>query len=250
MLPAVCESGARSLEYEQIALSSTVVAVRSGDSLLDEAALAALAVVPRYARPHAVLDSLCADACAAAFGEGVRWSCDPVLALEPAYFSAPVPFARHQTLLTAGSLINVQVLSTEHLESMLRWIRSQPPFWRMKGTLYLEQGRRVILDRAHEGPLLVLDGRPWKNTEEVPANKLVFIGREVDATLLKTLLCVATGLDMQPTVLYSAPPPVVDTPSQRVALLLLLIVAVGSSWSFQWASIFAVLVYFLLSIKK
>jgi G3E family GTPase len=250
MLPATCPSGGRSLEYEQIALSSAVIAVRGGDCVLDAAALAAVAAVPSYGAPRATLDSLGPEAAAALFGAGAAWSHDAVLAVAPAYFSAAVPFARHQTLLSAGSLVNVQVVTAQQLHAVLQWIRSLAPFWRIKGTLYLDEGRRVILDGAHDAALAVLEGRPWKPTEEIPANKLVFVGCEVDVARLKGSLCECAGLAMQPTVLYSAPPPVVDTPLQRIVLLLLLVLAVGSSWSFQWATVFALLVYAMLSLKR
>lgn len=266
LVPPLCASGDRSIEYEQIVVSSAVVFMSTGDPTKDAFAWDTVRTLPMYSARAVLLDhSQQEELVRQSFwgcGAAVAWTVDNVLRNDPHYFMAEVPWRRHQTHLSCVSLINLQELGDMEFQSLCSWAVALPAGIRVKGSFFLTEGVRKLVDGFSGGasstPLLIVDGKRWKASEQVPVNKLVLVGPGVEPEQLKSHLQLVTGLKMHPTVLYSAPPPVVDTPLQRVAICIILLgiiaFSIMSPWGggamFKWASLFAVLIYTYLSVKK
>lgn len=139
------------------------------------------------------------------------------------YFNLATPTWRHQKYWECGSLIGVVALSEEHSDAVLRWVRSIAPRWlRCKGVLFLSDSlTRIELDGT-AGVLSCTVAGMWNPETEIPATKLSFVGTKVQSFSLRDELKAFTkgAVELQPTVLYSSPPPHVDTKLQRAVLLL------------------------------
>jgi G3E family GTPase len=207
------ENGLRSIEEEQLAIASIVVVPTKQDTNI---------CFPKaYSEGRKVVAM--EEAIKSFFSlKNPQWSIRDVVASDARYFAEKVPYRRHQKVVSWASLINVRPLSEEMFGRLLGWLKSVV-WMRLKGTVYIEGGRKCLID-GFKGNVRVIDlPEGWKAAQEVPSNKLAFVGLgefmsssfELQLQLEKDL-----GLVMQPTVLYSAPAPKVDTFWQRFVVLL------------------------------
>lgn len=268
MLPLTAANNKlRSIELEQIAFASCVVVW--GDQI---SVASALETISRVALPY--LSNRVIVTCDGNMTYPSRlaqhmfpssmekditlWTSQPIVALDSSYFKALVPHRRHQDKVHSLSLVGVGPLPLDAYHRVLRWA-SQVSCIRLKGTLYIEEevggGQyKMLLDGAW-GQIEEEKGQSWNTGEEIPANKIALIIEGEPATQeLQHQLERATGIAMHPTVLYSAPPPNVDTWTQRLILVAVLVIVWFLSpealseyrmWFF-WAW----LLYFFMSIQR
>ena len=195
--------------YEQLAAASAV-AVLAPDEACRARALALVAAVPPRLPSRKILSSL-SDAVAEVVA-GTGWRAD----LFPAgYFDDP--FARHSPDLVAASLVRAAPLLPAEEASLRAWLGGLS-FLRLKATLLRSRGGST---GGLAGSFGLLD-EPFETEKFLFETSRVALigelGKLPDSFALATALRSATGLRFQPTVLFSAPPPPVDTVAQRLVL--------------------------------
>lgn len=222
-------AGLRSLQWEQVAISSCVVHVDA-----TPASRALLATRPRYLEGSLLLEWPAQRAAveAAVLAPCVPWRVQPVVAADCAYFEEAVPYRRHQSLLQGACMVDIHPLSAAQWEAARVWLvqlAADPRVHRLYGTLFVADGRRFIVDAARGRPLVCVPGELWDAMRDVMATKVALIGEGVDSVSLCRAMQSATGITtLHPTVLYTAPPPRIDTRAQRTALLVTLALALLS----------------------
>ena len=241
-------SGVRSIEHEQIAFAS-VVAVVGEEEKKDSCSKAVSEILPLFSSRIVTRDdSVMMDAVLRPKQDS--WSFSTLLSLVPDYFSEPTPFTRHQDKVACASLVGVDVLTEDQLVRLKIWIQGVP--WiRVKAHLYVAGRGCVRLDGLH-GIL----SESFGSSDEVVLNKIAFVGFAgvlPESFALKADLEASKGILLHPTVLYSAPAPLVDTTLQRLALFAVCLIVMflpniensTRIWCFAFVAL-----YFWLSRQK
>lgn len=241
-LPSNVKEGMKSIETEQVSFSSCVV----GDAKVLPDLLKG---VEFYCEEKTIVDQsdITEIVQHVFFPRKGSWKIDYVLTKCPEYFKDAVPFRRHQMLISYGSLVGIGNLDQNTEPNIMQWIKNYH-FLRVKGVLYFPGQRKVVIDGKGEDVKFV-----EKMSYEAPTNKLSFVGSNLDSFTLQKSLSQQTGVDLSPSVLYSAPSPDVDTGWQRIILAILaLYFLTFPSFSFKLRMIAVGLLclYFFLSIKN
>lgn len=242
--PTLSVSGTRSIEHEQVAFASLVAVVTKQSGVLFEDgivhAVAPLVPTRTVTRDEFVMMS------AVTRPAPSSWA-----SLYPDYFSEPTPFGRHQDRLMCASLVGVDALTRAQLSKLMEWLSSLS--WvRLKADVHILQGERVLLDGV-DG---VVTQRKGSANHVLPCNKIALVGVAgvlQDSYALKQSLESAHGIVLQPTVLYSAPAPHVDTSMQRwilMAACATILIVPGIHWTTRAWFLFALALYFWLSRQK
>ena len=243
-IDAITATGLRSIEYEQVAVASLVIVNRP---------LALLDSIPSLVatRSIKVMDSFDSKTVQDLLLRGTGWNAQQILATDAHYFDDATPYRRHQERYTWATLVNIQSLSSSQAESVIEWISTSVSWIRLKALIYVDNGHKIVLDGCR-GVVHRIEGGEWRVEEEIPSNKFAFVGYQEylsESSELVMHLETACGVVMQPTVLYSAPAPQVDTFWQRSFIFAILIILALSSWPSGETRLWlagAVLIYFIL----
>ena len=241
-LPSNVKDGVKSIETEQVAFCSCVV----GNP---EKLIGLLKPVEGYADDRVILDASNSEEIFQHFffPRKGSWKIENVLSKCPEYFKDPVPFRRHQMLISCGSLVGVGNLELEKQEKLLEWIKNGQ-FLRVKGVLHFRGNKKMLID-GKESKVYVWE----KQSYEAPTNKLSFVGSNLDSFSLQKSCEQHTGVTLNPSVLYSAPAPNVDTGWQRIILLLAFVYfATFPSFSLKvrLTAMGLICLYFFLSLRR